>query len=370
MVLPSRSDIEALQKSIEDVQAYVDIVSERVEGILAHWDISPAPDSGITLLRKACHRYWGSGPTPAADLYDLQDSQWLDLSAFSQSAKKFRYVTTAYSPDARGDRQFIIPGQSAPYRAKYKSSLISRPVNSDVLLNIASSAYRSLAVANIKNIVTGFDGLYMDEVDDTWINGYPSFPVSSDWDGLTGWRNAMVLFVQQISTELHSLNKKLWINLGSGKSLDDPWKKTIVSAADAVNVEYFIGKDKLGLSPDQNSDWLNRIDDLAAIEQLGKPVHVHCSSFAPWLIDYAFLSWLMGTQFLGSFTASVDYTGDVFLPSGGLWLSASKLGRPMAPMGTSSIGYVRRFEHGVVYVNPFSDVRAGLPSMTGKIQLT
>jgi hypothetical protein len=333
--------------------------------------VPPVP-TPTAVIRSAVHRYWLQGPIPTVDFYDLQDSQWIDMTKFPSTAKKFRYVTTCCSPttDAPGDRQFLKPNVSSPYIAKDTNGRpITRTANKDLLLNVGSPDLRNIIVNNIKNLVRPggvdkFDGLYMDEVDDTWIYGYPGFGRSG---GVATWQNDMLNFVADVSNELHRLKKQLWVNLGLTGTGSNGWRNAIISYADAINIEYFVGKDKLNEQPDTDTDWLNRMKLLADIELMGKPVHAHCSSENGPTIDYAFASWLMGTEFRGSFCASVDYTGDVYGTTTARMTAARQLGRPLGPMGTVLTGYVRNFEHGNVYVNPFSHNMAGMEPMSSKI---
>jgi hypothetical protein len=332
----------------------------------------PVPTPNAAVIRSAVHRYWLQGPIPDVDFYDLQDSQWIDMTKFPSTAKKFRYVTTCCSPttDAPGDRQFVKPNDSFPYVAKDTNGRpITRTANKDSLLNIGSSMLRNVVVNNIKNLVRPggvdkFDGLYMDEVDDTWFYGYPGFTRPG---GVDAWQLDMVNFVADVSNELHRLGKQLWINLGLTGTSSTAWRNTMINLADAINIEYFIGKDKLNQAPDTGDDWIYRVGELADIENMGKPVHAHCSSENGPTIDYAFASWLMGTQFRGSFCASVDYTGDVYGTTTARMNAARQLGRPTGAMGTVSTGYMRNFEHGMVLVNPFSKTMAGMEPMASKI---
>jgi hypothetical protein len=379
----SRADIDALMNLMNTVnQRFLDTglalnrLQAQVDAINQNWTdptpVPPEPVPSTTVLRKAVHRYWLQGPIVSADVYDLQHSQWIDLTAFPSNAELFRYVSTANNPsDATGDRQFVPPAQSNAYLAKDKTGkLITRSTTNDSrLLDLSSSSFRNLAVSNIKNIVSKYDGLYLDEVDATWLYGYPNTaPVN--WTTGGSWQSIMIQFVTAVATELHRLGKKLWVNLGLINSEPNAFRDAIVKQVDAVNIEYFVGRDLLGQSPQQNTEWLSAINELADIENMGKPVHAHCSSTNQDTINYAFLSWLMGTQFLGSFTSSVEYTGDVYPPGPSLWAPATKLGRPTGPMGTVSTGYMRNFEHGSVFVNPFSSARGSFASMHAEIRLT
>jgi hypothetical protein len=332
----------------------------------------PVPTPNAAVIRSAVHRYWLQGPILDVDFYDLQDSQWIDMTKFPSTAKKFRYVTTCCSPttDAPGDRQFMKPNDSWPYIAKDPTKRpITRTANKDSLLDIGSPELRNRVVANIKNLVRPggvdkFDGLYMDEVDDTWIYGYPGFARPG---GVDAWQNDMANFVAAVSNEIHRLGKQLWINLGLTGTASTAWRNTMINLADAINIEYFIGKDKLNEQPDTGDDWIYRVGELADIENMGKPVHAHCSSENGPTIDYAFASWLMGTQFRGSFCASMDYTGDVYGTTTARMNAARQLGRPTGAMGTVSTGYMRNFEHGMVLVNPFSKTMAGMEPRASKI---
>lgn len=368
----SQSDIDRLNALLGTAMAALADVSSFARGLRADDPPpTPVPDA---IIRTAVHRYWLQGPIVFADVYDLQDSQWIDLKAFPSGAKLFKYVSTANLPsDTYSDRQFVSSTRSSAYRVKDTSGkLISRTGNeTDYLLDIGSSALRNLIVNSIGSIVAkGFHGLYLDEVDDTWLYGYPNSGTIqlSNGSGSDAWRAAMILFVRDVANELHRLGKQLWINLGLTGSTSTPWRDQMIQMVDAVNIEYFVGKDYLKQPVDVDQNWVFRVGELSDIENAGKPVHAHCSSTKQTTIDYAFASWLMGTQFLGSFCASVEYDGNNYLPSIDLQTSAANLGRPVAPMGTVSTGYARRFEHGTVYVNPFSSPRSDMAPMTWRIR--
>lgn len=328
--------------------------------------IPDPPPVAQPTIKFASHRYWLSGPKQPADFYDFQDGPSWVRSDFPASAQTFRYATTARSvSDSGGYRQLVPTTVSSAYLAKQPSgAVVSRVANGDQLLDISSSLLLNAVQSWLLSITSKFDGLYLDEVDDTWRYGYPSATTTLQWANDTEWQASMATFVQGTSQKLHTLGKKLWVNLGSSLPSTNSFIQRIVAAADAVNIEYFVGRDKLGMIPAHGFDLAILLDRLSWVERAGKPVHAHVSTTNQTLVDKGFYAWLLGTEFLGSFTASLDYGGDFLLPTANILANARKLGVPLGTWGlTVPGGYIaqRSFQNGMVSLN--------MNDLTGSITL-
>jgi hypothetical protein len=237
------------------------------------------------------------------------------------------------------------------------------------LINIKNAAWQQAAISAIVNACMNYKatGLYLDEVDQTLTWAWPTGQCK-EFPNDAAWRVALHDWILMLSNSLRARGLKLWINLGADGTTP-AWQQSLFTLVDAVNIEFFTGREGVGQKPTNVDDyWPFQTTLVDTIERgYGKPVHVHCSSMKQNVVDYAFLTWLMCTQFLGSFTASVDYGGMWMPPSSGLSVAAGKLGHPTGQLGTTSTGYVRSFEHGSVFVNPFTTVKADLAPQTGRI---
>lgn len=310
----------------------------------------PPPGPPVTYdIRFAVHRYWLGGPIEQADVYDLQAGQYLDLSKFPTSSAKYRYVSTArVLNDTAGDTQFAVPSMLAGLVMVDSSGRpISRDNGNDQLLNLASPMLRSLIVQNLPVMLKGFDGLYIDEVDKTWLYGYPGTAPA----GLTeaSWQYQMVDFVTAVTGAVRALGKRVWVNLGGNQLTEWAFVSNVIKAVDAVNIEYFVGREKLGKTPATGSDYQQIVQLLDLIERTySKPCHVHVSTTSQAVTDQGFLAWLLGTQFRGSFTASLDYGGDTLRPSATLLSQARKLNGPLENYAIVNGVYTRKFNNGSV----------------------
>lgn len=324
----------------------------------------PAP-TGVR-LKTALHRYLVTGPKPTVDYYDLQ--RWADFrrTDFPATSEVYLYISTAeVTGDKEGWTWPLPPGQiKDAYRAHRADGLVTRGTGNDVtnLLNLANPDLISTIVKDQLLVmqITHADGVYLDEVDQTWEWGYPGM-TPREFPTIAEWQVAMANLVEKLAAGLQGVGKKLWINLGADYSATNPWQKRLISAADGINIEHFIGREAVGQPPSTTAtDWVSQVGFLRDVEWLGKAVHVHCSSSKQSVVDYAYVSWLLGTEFRGSFTASgliangsSDYSGTLAVPTPSLVASATALGTPYGPFVTQGSALrTRTFAKGALTVNP------------------
>lgn len=335
--------------------------------------LTPQPEP--SRIKFATHRFWLQGPKPVADFYDLQQGPDLHLPDFP--GETYRYVTTARSnADPDGYRQFLPPGATSSYLVPDRflsSSFVHRSTpNPDQLLNISSPGLLSKIVAALPDLTRGFTGLSLDEVDETWDYGYPGYATTGIWSTQAQWAASMTQFVRGVADALHAIGKKLWINASTVGDLPrNPFYNAVSKAADGVNIEFFIGMEGIGLPPMTGDRFLRTVERLFAIESLGREAHAHVSTTSQAVADYGFGAYLLGTQFRGSFTASIDTSGAYMRPSGQLLQSAQLLGRPLRGWTIDAVtGYVTRaFEFGTVTVN-HTGTSGSLPANGVKIVRT
>lgn len=360
----SKADLDAARQDILDkTNARFDALAKLVT------PDPPPPPTPAPVVRWATHRYFGNGPKPAdASFFDLQQYQGFQRSEYPAGAQLFAYLTTcSRKSDAVGWTTPLTTGEIMDSMlAHYPSgSLVTRKNGDDTLLNLVNpdvlARFETSAVAD----AGPFDGIYLDEVDlKMWgYSGvYPrEFPSEAAWAGA---HRALVL---RLSAALHNRGKKLWVNLGADYDLSNPVQLEIVKAVDGVNIEFFVGREGVSQAVATGADWLRQTRFVRECEVLGTPVHVHASTIFQPVVDYAFGSWLIATEFRGSFTASREYSGAFIKPSPYLVYTAGTLGAPIGAVRSNGINYERPFQGGVLEINSQTVSRGGLAPMTWRI---
>lgn len=339
------------------------------------------PPTPAVKVRFAQHIYNNNQPIDFAafDLYDVQRGFITADGPIVPRAEFYLYATIVRRPsDPQGLTQFLrpslVPDSWCAHTPSGQIVTRTRGEGPENLINIAVAQWRALAIPNIVEQVVhlGAAGLYVDEVDAWWRYAWPMIPGTGAKEFKTEsyWRSMWLKFLTELADALHAKGKKLWANLGADYDFADPWQLAVVDIVDAVNIEFFVGREGVGMQPATvDSAWLEQTNFVLAVERRGKPVHVHCSSNTQKVVDYAFCSWLAHTAFLGSFSASRDYGGTIGLPDGTLWTRAQSLGRPLAGATQNGPVWSRRFEHGTVHVNPTNTPDVALAATSGAIEL-
>lgn len=351
----------------------------RLGALLAKWD-APAPPQPepAPRLRFALHRYDNTQPSvpDGFDVYDLQRG----YSRPGPNAETYLYATIVRSyGDAAGYRQFLPPSQVPDSQCAHLDSttLVTRPKNTDTLVNFDNTAWQTAAIANIIRQCkeAGATGVYHDEVDWTYIYAWPVLRGTGkrcvEMPNEQAWQNSWVRWLRRLGTELNASGLKLWANLGANYSASDPWQRSILDCVDAINIEFFVGREGVGQPPNTAAEsWVGVLNFISSAQSLfDTKVHVHCSSLNQAVVDYAFASWLLVTDFRGTFSASLEYGDVTKTPTAELVIKAKMLGRPFG-FGQAASGYWRReFEKGVLLVNPNKDMVLGMPGLSGKISL-
>lgn len=359
----TKADLDAAHTRI------VDEVGQEFERLASL--ITPPPPPPAVHVKFANHRYWGSGPYPAADFYDLQEGSW-DRAKIPATAEIYREVTTARNAEPLGLRQFLPPARVPDaWLAHHRDtgSAVWRSANSpegDYLLNVGNPELIAAIVGNLDNITQRYHGLYLDEIDNQmW--GYGG-ALPREFATVPEWQAAHLKLVQAVAAELHRLGRKLWINLGADYDISDPWQRALVDAVDGINIEHFVSRAAVSMAPATGIAWHQAVKFTNDAEKLGKQVHAHASGVYQPYIDYAFVSWLAGTEFLGSFSASLNYSGELYMPTQTLVDAAKRLGPPLESYVKHADGSVTRsFTNGGLIVNPTSTDLGDLPHLTGGI---
>lgn len=351
------AQLQVLATGLRDTTAHLDSLSNSIAATAVSLNQlattlrqPPPPAPPGKQIRFAVHRYWLQGPKPVADFYDLQAGPGLVLSDFP--GQRYRYATTARSTATTPDRLLLPPQATTGLTATTSAGKpVSRTANSDQLLDISSPTLLNMILSALPSLVGDFDGLYLDEVDETWRYGYPTATATKQWASDSQWQASMAHLVAQIGTTLNGIGKRLWVNLGADQNRSPDFVDSIMESADAVNIEFFIGREKLGQAPATGADYANAVNRLIRAEfQHQIPCHVHVSTTSQAVVDQGFYAWLLGTEFRGSFTASLDYGGGIVLPSSDLLSRAQQLLLPLRPATVVSGQYRREFQGGWVDV--------------------
>lgn len=337
--------------------------SDLAVGLQNYEPMQPEP----TRIRFAQHKYNNSTPTDFGvfDVYDVQRGfKFTGTSMLKPQAELYIYATIVRRPsDPDGLTQFLpprlVPDSWCAHTPTGGLVTRTRGEGTEVLVNFAVAQWRAQAIPTIVEAVVlhNATGLYLDEVDAWWKYAWTSIASTGakEFKAEAYWRNMWVTFLKELADALHARGRKLWVNLGADYNLADPWQSALFEIVDAFNIEFYTGREGVGAGPTTTNDgWLSQGAFVALVEQRGKPVHVHSSSLDQKVTDYAFCSWLLHTEFLGSFSASRDYGGTFAFPDGAVWTKAQALGSPVGKREPDSTinGFSRAFEHGSVRVKP------------------
>jgi hypothetical protein len=333
-------------------------------------------------VKFARHKYDNSVRTDvsAYDFYDVQRGGVLTGNS-KPGAELYIYATIVKcAGDSFGYRQFMPPSAvKDEWLARTTGgALIERGSGNDhdYLIDISNVAWQTEAVKQIVSSATTYNAnVYVDEVDWTYIYPWPQLASGlriKTMQTQAAWQAAWLDFLTRLATALHLAGKKLWINFGANYDLADPWQFKVANVVDGINIEFFGGREGVKQPPTSvNDGWPAQVAFVADVErQLQKAAHVHCSSNSQEVIDYAFYSWLLGTEFNGSFAAGLTYGVRDYLPSAVAQQGAAKLGAPLGPYDIVDPGlYRRKFVGGLVTVNPRTTFRGGMAAFSGNITI-
>lgn len=349
----------------------------------------PPPVAQPSALRFARHLYNNKYPVDlgAFSLYDLQ--RGFTTNGVLKPGDGIAVYTTVVRRDdpAKGDplgmTQFLKPNLVPDSWCVHTQdgSLVTRTRDSGVeaLINFAHPQWLSMAIPNIvaQAKLHNANMIYVDEVDAWWKYAWTSIAGKSTKEFPTedGWRQGWLTMLTTLRAEAHKAGLRVWVNFGADYDAKEPWQASILDTVDAVNIEFYTGREGVGAQPTTAEDgWLSQNNFLRAAESKGVAVHVHCSSLAQRVVDYAYRSWLLFREpnALGSFSASLDYGGEFRMPSAAITEAVSKLGRPTQPavFDTATNLYRRKHANGEVVVNPTRTAFGGVNALSGAVRLS
>lgn len=387
-----KEDLENIERRLSELNEELtgcfnelEEVRLEVREALENW---PTPEPQPRRIMSTRHKYDNSTPVDlgAHDFYDLQRG-WTEKPSDPGSPQTnppeiFIYATIVKRPgDEEGKTQFLRPDSVREewLVRDWQGNVVTRSHGTQQMDYMVNFGHADWQEAAIRNIVFECErhnatGLYLDEVDYWYKYAWPSLAGtgSKAFPTEVAWRTQWLGFIRALGNKLEQHRLKLWINLGADYNLENSWQEQLVSMVDAVNIEFYTGRERVGAAPTSINDaWGSQNKFVSEVEKtFGIPVHVHCSSLNQSVVDYAFLSWLLSTEFLGSFCASLEYGDDYRNPSLALASAALALGAPNGDMVATGNGtYMRSFKNGAVYVNPTRSRINDLVALSGRIWL-
>lgn len=375
MTPPSKAELVALRQQLDKLGDTVDLwVSKYDEP--APTPVPPQPSA--KKIKYALHKYDNKTATNWAefDYYDLQRGYTLTGTPRTGTETYVLSTWVRNFDDPLGLRQFMkpVPVPDSWMCHDKAGNLIRRTAygNNDTLANFTHPDWQAAAITNIIGQLKALKltGLYHDEIDWTWVFAWQGNSFIQEFPDEASWQKGILNWLTALSNALHANGLKLWINLGANYSNSDQWQASILKLVDAINIEFYVGREGVGAQPNSLAEsWPTVQTFIDTVERVyKKPVHVHCSSLANNVVAYAFTSWLLCTDRLGSFTASTDYGGRVALPPLGVMNDANALGDPTSIQSSQADGtWLRTYQGGEVRVNASNQTRGGLAPLSGKI---
>lgn len=356
-----REEVEAAAQRVQAVLSAAKAEIEEVFEVLRD-KLDPPTPPAAPQIQYATHRYYASGPIPQdVSFLDVQDWEGFKTAPWPSGAERYLFAAFVKRPgDSKGWTQYLPPGFVSETDLATRSDNgqpVYRTTNGgDYLLNLANPDLRHRMVQQhvARAVERDVEGVYADEIDQTWEWAWPGVPGIRQFPTMDHWRNALLNLCTELADALHARGMKLWVNLGADYDLSNPWQAMLVDEVDGVNIEFFAGRDGVKQPPAVGEDLLRALRFIRKVETETDrtAVHVHASTSTQAVVDYAFGAWLLATELRGSFTASPDYAGGYLAPSQALRDRAHRLGQPIEPyyhMGSGAL--YRKFEHGFIVVN-------------------
>lgn len=244
----------------------------------------------------------------------------------------------------------------------------SGPNNEDpnMLIDVGLAEYQQESARYLINkcLTERWDGVYFDEINQR--QAYAGYTVPAKYGTDEAFQQATLAYVTYLAKTLKQAGFSCHINLGSDYN---DWAKAITLACDGQHIEYFIAQRSLGRVA-SDAEWRRQLDWLTWNEQQGREAICQADARTAGEVVYSLATWLLAAN-----KAKFAAMNDRKYGAGGAWWvpemdTALKLG---APLGTWTLNggiYSRKFEHGVVAVNPLTGPINTMPATSGLIQLT
>lgn len=239
--------------------------------------------------------------------------------------------------------------------------------NPNLLIDVMLTAYQQESARFLVEVcrTQGWDGIYLDEIVEHLF--YAGYTLPAVYPTDAAFQTAQLSYVANVAVALKKAGYSCHINLGSNYS---DWAKAITLACSGQHVEYWIAQRTLGtIASIENAEWKRQLYWLTWNEQQLRESICQADARTAGEVVYALATYLLATTGYAKFAAFNGTYG-----TGGAWWvsemdTALKLG---APLGTWSLAnglYSRKFERGVVTVNPTQKPINTMPATSGLIEL-
>jgi hypothetical protein len=261
-------------------------------------------------------------------------------------------------------------------------SIISRKLEGDQFVDPGNTSYQDAAVTNLADVCIsqGWAGIWVDEVNRYPSDSFHDLPTAADntpvkYTARDAYSDAVLQFVGTVTRGLWQRGLQVWVNLGG--QLDpatgywDTWTQQVAVVSTGHCIEFFVARGDQAPASLENGYWRPSLDWVTWQATAPCAAMYNAQTIEPALVTYALATYLLGMGPAGNsfFCAGRDpyklaetvWTGDM--------VAAQKLGRALGKyMATGGI-YMRRFEHGIVQVNPSEKPVGGLRPTSGAITL-
>ena len=238
----------------------------------------------------------------------------------------------------------------------------------NMLIDVGNAAYQDVSARYLvqRCRVEGWDGIYLDEINEHL--DYAGYAIPAAYGTDTAFQQAQLSYVTYVAATLRNAGYSCHINLGSNYNT---WAKNITLACSGQHIEYWIAERTLGvLATLENGEWMRQVNWLIWNEQQKRESICQADARSIGEVVYALATYLLATTGYAKFAAmnATQYG------TGGAWWvpemdTALKLGGPLGTWTLANGLYSRKFERGVVTVNPSGRPINTMPATSGLIEL-
>jgi hypothetical protein len=212
----------------------------------------------------------------------------------------------------------------------------------------------------------GWNGIYLDEINEQL--SYAGYAIPAAYGTDTAFQIAQLDYVTYVAAALRDAGYSCHINLGSNYT---QWAKEITLACSGQHIEYWIAQRSMGrLASLENAEWMRQLNWLTWNEQQKRESICQADARTAGEVVYALASYLLATTGYAKFAAM---NATQYGAGGAWWVSEMDVALHLgAPLGTWSLAnglYSRKFERGVVTVNPTQKPINTMPATSGLIEL-
>lgn len=210
------------------------------------------------------------------------------------------------------------------------------------------------------------DGIYLDEIVEHL--SYAGYTLPAVYPTDAAFQTAQLSYVANVAVALKKAGYSCHINLGSNYN---DWAKAITLACSGQHIEYWIAQRSMGrVASLENAEWMRQLNWLTWNEQQKRETICQADARTAGEVVYALATYLLATTGYAKFAAM---NATQYGSGGAWWVSEMDVALHLgAPIGTWSLAnglYSRKFEKGVVTVNPSEKPVRLMAATSGVIEL-